>query len=107
MTVEYVLGSMEKETIDRLTVAGLAIFVILSIIYLCWDHITELKVSLNPPSADIALPAFTIPDLSLDWFHSMDPASKLVFTFVMFLLLSTLVGGTLVYLRHRKSSARR
>jgi hypothetical protein len=98
---------MDKRTIDHITVAGLAIFVILSIIYLCWNHITELKVSLEPPSANLALPDFAIPSFNMDWFYSMDPASKIVFSFVMFLLLSTLVGGTLVYLRHRRSSARR
>jgi hypothetical protein len=105
--VEYTYESMEKRTIDHLTVAGLVIFVILSIIYLCWDHIIELRIPLDPPTSSLAIPAFAIPSFSLDWFYDMDPASKIVFSFVMFLLLSTLVGGTLAYLRHRRSSARR
>jgi len=100
---------MEKRTIDYITVAGLAIFLILGIVYLCRDYISRinLNLSLDPSSAGISLPAFGIPSFSLDWFYSMDPASKLVFTFIMFLLLSTLVGGTLMYLRYRRSSARR
>jgi hypothetical protein len=100
---------MEKETLDRITVVGLVICMILGILYLCWDHITQIRwnVSLNPPSVDLGLPAFRFPSLSLDWFYSMDPASKLVFSFVMLMLLSTFVATTLMYLRHRRESARR
>jgi hypothetical protein len=105
--VEYTHESMEKRTIDYITVAGLVIFVVLGIVYLCRDEISKINLSLDPSSASVSLPAFSIPSFSLDWFYSMDPASKLVFTFVMFLLLSTLVGGTLMYLKYRRSSARR
>jgi hypothetical protein len=107
--VEYTPESMEKRTIDYITVAGLAIFVILGIVYLCRDYISSIRLNLSPDpsSANIALPAFSMPDLSLGWFYAMDPASKLIFSFVIFLLLSTLVGGALMYLRYRRSSARR
>lgn len=100
---------MEKRTIDQITVAGLAIFAILGIVYLCRDEISNihLNFSLDPPSSDISLPAFSFPNLSLDWFYAMDPASKLVFSFVMFMLLSTLVASAVMYLRHRQSNARR
>jgi hypothetical protein len=107
--IEYTRESMEKRTIDYITVAGLAICLILGVTYLCWDHISQihLNLSMDPSSVGISVPAFSIPSFSLDWFYSMDPASKIVFVFVMFLLLSTLVGGTLMYLRYRRSSARR
>lgn len=100
---------MEKQTLDRITVVGLVICVILGILYLSWDRISRIRwnLSLDSPSVDLGLPAFSFPSLSLDWFYSMDPASKLVFSFVMFLLLSTFVAGAIMYLRHRQSSARR
>jgi hypothetical protein len=100
---------MEKRTIDYITVAGLAIFVILGIIYLCWNHISQihLNVSLDPSLANISLPALTIPNLSLDWFYAMDPASRLIFLFIMMILASTIIGGTWMYLVHRRSNSRR
>jgi hypothetical protein len=103
------MKAMEKETIDRLTVAGLGIFVVLSAIYLCWDHITQihLNLAINPPSADLSLPNFSMPGFSLDWFYNMDPASRLVFCFIMLMLVSTIVGATWMYLARRRSSARK
>jgi amino acid transporter len=100
---------MEKRTQDLITVAGLVICMILGILYLCWDNITQINWNflLNPPSTGISLTAFSFPNLNLDWFYAMDPASKIVFSFVMFLLLSTFVAGAIMYLRHRRSSARR
>lgn len=100
---------MEKQTLDRITVAGLVICVILGALYLCWDNIAQIRwnFSLDPASMGISLPAFNFPNLSLDWFYAMDPASKIVFSFIMFILLSTFVAGVIMYLRHRRSSARR
>jgi hypothetical protein len=94
---------MDKRTIDYFTVAGLAIFVILGIIYLTWDHISQinLNLSLDPSSVNISLP-FGIPDFNMDWFNTMDPASRIIFCFVMTILLGTLIGGTWMYLVHRK-----
>jgi hypothetical protein len=99
---------MEKQTIDRLTVAGLATFALLSLIYLCWDRISQIRLTLplDRPSPNIALP-FGIPNFNLDWYNNMDPASRLVFIFVMMILVSTIIGGTWMYLMRRRSSARR
>jgi hypothetical protein len=93
---------MDKRTIDYYTVAGLAIFVILSIIYLCRDHLSQIRldVALDKSPVNISLPA--MPNLSMDWFHNMDPATKIVFCFVMTILFGTLIGGTWMYLVHRK-----
>lgn len=87
--------------IDYLTVAGLAIFLILGIIYLTWDHISQINLSLDPSSANISLP-FGIPSVNLDWFQSMDQASQLIFCFLLTILVATLIGGTLMYLVYRK-----
>jgi hypothetical protein len=87
--------------IDYLTVAGLAIFLILGIIYLTWDHISQINLSLDPSSANISLP-FGIPSVNLDWFQSMDQASQLILCFLLTILVATLIGGTLMYLVFRK-----
>jgi hypothetical protein len=100
---------MEKETIDRMTVAGLAMFVILSIIYLCWDHISNilLNISVDSPTANMSLPSLTMPSLSFDWFYKMDPASRIIFVFIMMILVSTIIGGTWMYLIRKRASARK
>jgi hypothetical protein len=38
----------------------------------------------------------------MDWFDSMDAASKIIFCFIMTTLVATLIGGTGVYLLHRR-----
>ena len=100
---------MEKDTIDRLTVLGLAIFVILSAIYLCRDAISKMLTDLaeNPPQSNISLPGIAIPRLSLDWWNNMDPASRLIFVFIMTVLASTIIGGTFMYVMRKKSAARK
>lgn len=97
---------MEKETIDRMTVAGLLFFLILGIIYLCRDRIslTSPNISLNLPAVDLAIPVFAIPYLSLEWFYKMDTASQIIFSFIMLTLFGTLIGCTLLYIVYRKQS---
>lgn len=98
---------MEKRTIDRLTVAGLAIFVILSLIYLFRDEIGKIQLDLSSgmSSSNFEVP-FGIPSFNLDWFYSMDPATKIIFMFLMTILAATLIGGTCILARKRASSKR-
>jgi uncharacterized protein YneF (UPF0154 family) len=99
---------MEKETIDRLTVVGLVIFFALGILYMFWDRISQIRpdIQLNPPVENLPIPAFNFTDLlNFDWFNSMDPASKLILTFVMTILVGTFIGGFLLYVRYRAQNA--
>ena len=100
---------MEKETIDRLTVLGLAIFAVLSAIYLCRDTIGNMLTNLarNPPQSNISLPGIAMPSLSLDWWYKMDPATKIIFVFIMMILISTIIGGTWMYLIRKRAAARK
>ena len=99
---------MEKETIDRLTVAGLVIFFLLGILYTFWDRISQIRLdlTLNPPVDNLPIPAFNLIDLlNFDWFNKLDPASKLILGFVMTILIGTFIGGFLLYLRYRAQNA--
>jgi|AGTN01.3.fsa_nt_gi hypothetical protein len=98
---------MEKRTIDRLTVAGLAIFVILSLIYLFRDEIWKMQLDLSSgmSSSKFEVP-FAIPSFNMDWFYSMDPATKIIFMFLMTILVATLIGGACILARKRASSKR-
>jgi hypothetical protein len=100
---------MEKETIDRLTVLGLAIFAVLSAIYLCRDTISKMLTDLveNPPKSNISLPGIAMPSLSFDWWYKMDPASRIIFVFIMTILISTIIGGTWMYLIRKRAAARK
>jgi hypothetical protein len=95
---------MRHEPIDYLTIAGLAIFLILGIVYISWDYITVVHIDLGQPISSVtgSLPAIGIPNFNMDWFDSMDAASKIIFCFIMTTLVATLIGGTGVYLLHRR-----
>jgi hypothetical protein len=99
---------MELRKIDYYTIAGLAIFVILSVIYLCLDDIKKIHLSLSPPEMSYnggSLPPLRIPDFNLDWFHSMDPVSRILFCFLAMVVVSTAIGCAWLYMRYRRSRA--
>jgi hypothetical protein len=99
---------MEQETINRLTIVGLIIFFALGISYLCWGNISAIfaNLSVNMPSDSPSLPV-SMPDISLDWFYAMDMPSQIILGFLAIVLVSTLIGCTLLYLKYRKHNTSR
>jgi len=99
---------MTRSRLDYLTIAGLAIFFVLEAGYYIITSLgLQIGISLNPPSLsnDATLPAFSFPNLNLDWFHNMDPVSKILFAFLVILVIGTATGCAGVYMRYRKSRA--
>ena len=99
---------MRDRRVDYLTVAGLAIFVIMSSIYLCRDRIGQMlsDLSLDSSSTDVTLP-FGIPVIDLEWFYEMDTASQIMLCFLATCIVATLIGGTCMYLIRRRLGSRK
>lgn len=98
---------VSKKWIDYFTVAGLVTFVILAIIYLNLETISQIHIDF---SMDSALPGIEIPwlaNLNLDWFYAMDPVSRMIFGFLMLMLGGSLVGGLWMVAIRKRASARK
>ncbi len=96
---------IREKWINYLTVAGLVVFVILGIVYLNLDAISQIHIdfSMDSAASDISLP--WLPDLNLDWFNAMDTVSKMIFGFLMCILIGSLIGGVgMIVIRKRVSS---
>ncbi len=98
---------MREKWIDYFTVAGLAIFIILGIVYLNLDAISKMNFdfSLDSASSNISLPG--IPSINFDWFNAMDPVSKLIFGFLMLILIGSVIGGIGMLVAMKRTSARK
>lgn len=96
-----------EKWIDYITVAGLAVFIILGIVYLNLDAISKINIDLSMDSAvsNISLPG--MPVLNLDWFYAMDPASQLIFGFLILTLIGSLIGGVGMLMLRKRVSARK
>lgn len=98
---------MKPKNIDYYTVAGLAIFVFLSMIYICRDYIGKIHFDLpvDTTSINLPVPAINIPAIDLGWYQNLDPASKIIAWFIGIILLATLVGSILMLFVYRRKRA--
>jgi hypothetical protein len=95
-----------EKWINYLTVAGLVGFVLLSLIYLNLDAISQINIDFSLDSGSgISLPG--LPNINFDWFNAMDPASKLIFGFLVTILAGSLIGSALLLIVRKRASARK
>lgn len=96
---------IREKWINYITVAGLVVFVILGIVYLNMDAISQIHIDFSTDSAASDIFPPWLPDLNLDWFNAMDTVSKMIFGFLMCILIGSLIGGVgMIVIRNRVSS---
>ncbi|MGA9141087.1 MAG: hypothetical protein WBZ29_12730 [Methanocella sp.] len=97
----------KEKWINYFTVAGLAVFVILGIVYLNLDTISQMNInfSLDPSSSNLSLPG--LPNINFDWFTMMDPVSKIIFSFLVLILGGSLIGSAWLLIARKRASSRK
>jgi hypothetical protein len=93
---------MRRSNTDYLTIAGLVIFIILTMGYIALDYVDKAHpdISIDVPHAGVDLP-----ELSLDGFNALDNATKLLYLFVFTLVTASVVGSFGLYFFYRRVRA--
>lgn len=99
---------MRRSNTDYLTIAGAAIFMLLSLAYLSMGYISQAFSNL---SFKMDLAGYNMPDLNpgafMDAFNALDGATQLLYIFVITLVAASTLGCFGTYFFYRKVTGRR